>query len=41
MNNPARFCIGNAIEIQESIGLMKYKTDYSIDLEELAYEQGK
>jgi len=40
MNNPIGFCIGNAIEIQESIDLMKYKSNHSIDLEELVCEQG-
>jgi len=40
MNNPIGYCIGNAIEIQESIDLMKYKPDHSKDLEELVCEQG-
>lgn len=41
MNNPIGFCIGNAIEIHESLDLMKYKTGHSKDLEELVCEQGK
>ena len=41
MNNPIGFCIGNSIEIEESIDLMKYKPGHSIDLEELVCEQGK
>jgi len=41
MNNPIGYCIGNAIEIQESLDLMKYKFGHSIDLEELVCEQGK
>jgi pyrimidine-nucleoside phosphorylase len=41
MNNPIGFCIGNAIEIEESLDLMKYKPGHSIDLEELVCEQGK
>ena len=41
MNNPIGYCIGNAIEIQESIDLMKYKSGHSKDLEELVCEQGK
>ncbi|UJR09602.1 hypothetical protein I4U23_013837 [Adineta vaga] len=40
MNNPIGFCIGNAIEIRESIDLMKYKPGHSKDLEELVCEQG-
>ncbi|CAF0918204.1 unnamed protein product [Rotaria sp. Silwood1] len=40
MNNPIGYCIGNAIEIQESIDLMKYKSGHSNDLEELVCEQG-
>ncbi|CAF2385166.1 unnamed protein product [Rotaria sp. Silwood2] len=40
MNNPIGYCIGNAIEIQESIELMKYKSGHSNDLEELVCEQG-
>ncbi|CAF0957081.1 unnamed protein product [Adineta ricciae] len=40
MNNPIGFCIGNAIEIHESLDLMKYKTGHSKDLEELVCEQG-
>jgi pyrimidine-nucleoside phosphorylase len=41
MNNPIGFCIGNAIEIEESLDLMKYKSGHSIDLETLVCEQGK
>ena len=41
MNNPIGYCIGNAIEIQESLDLMKYKADRSIDLENLVCEQGE
>ncbi|CAF1543529.1 unnamed protein product [Rotaria sp. Silwood1] len=40
MNNPIGFCMGNAIEIEESLDLMKYKTNHSKDLEELVCEQG-
>lgn len=40
MNNPIGFCIGNAIEIEESLDLMKYKENHSKDLEELVCEQG-
>ncbi|CAF0903696.1 unnamed protein product [Adineta steineri] len=40
MNNPIGFSIGNAIEIQESIDLMKYKPGHSTDLEQLVCEQG-
>ena len=40
MNNPIGFCIGNAIEIQESLDLLKYKSGHSKDLEELVCEQG-
>lgn len=40
MNNPIGFCIGNAIEIQESLDLMKYLPGHSTDLEELICEQG-
>ncbi|CAF1170355.1 unnamed protein product [Rotaria magnacalcarata] len=40
MNNPIGFCIGNAIEIEESLDLMKYKVGHSKDLEELVCEQG-
>jgi pyrimidine-nucleoside phosphorylase len=40
MNNPIGFCIGNAIEIEESLDLMKYKPGHSKDLEELVCEQG-
>lgn len=40
MNNPIGFCIGNAIEIEESLDLMKYKPDHSKDLENLVCEQG-
>jgi len=40
MNNPIGFCIGNAIEIQESLELMKYQQGHSTDLEELVCEQG-
>jgi pyrimidine-nucleoside phosphorylase len=41
MNNPIGFCIGNAIEIEESLDLMKYSPGHSVDLEELVCEQGK
>jgi pyrimidine-nucleoside phosphorylase len=41
MNNPIGYCIGNAIEIEESLDLMKYKSGHSTDLEELVCEQGK
>jgi pyrimidine-nucleoside phosphorylase len=41
MNNPIGFCIGNAIEIQESLDLMKYKNNRSSDLENLTCEQGR
>jgi pyrimidine-nucleoside phosphorylase len=41
MNNPIGFCIGNAIEIEESLDLMKYKPGHSVDLETLVCEQGK
>lgn len=41
MNNPIGYCIGNAIEIQESLDLMKFKADRSIDLENLVCEQGE
>ncbi|CAF3321630.1 unnamed protein product [Rotaria socialis] len=40
MNNPIGYCIGNAIEIEESIDLMKYKPGHSKDLEDLVCEQG-
>ena len=40
MNNPIGYCIGNAIEIQESLDLMKYKPGHSVDLENLTCEQG-
>jgi len=40
MNNPIGFCIGNAIEIEESIDLMKYEENHSKDLEDLVCEQG-
>lgn len=40
MNNPIGFCMGNAIEIQESLDLMQYKEGHSKDLEELVCEQG-
>ncbi|CAF1062712.1 unnamed protein product [Adineta steineri] len=40
MNNPIGYCMGNAIEIQESLDLMKYKLGHSTDLEELICEQG-
>ena len=41
MNNPIGYCIGNALEIQESLDLMKYKPVHSADLENLICEQGK
>ena len=41
MNNPIGYCIGNAIEIQESLDLMKYKPGHSVDLENLTCEQGR
>ena len=41
MDNPIGYCIGNAIEIEESLDLMKYKPGHSNDLEELICEQGK
>lgn len=41
MNNPIGFAIGNAIEIEESLDLMKYKEGHSPDLENLTCEQGK
>jgi pyrimidine-nucleoside phosphorylase len=41
MNNPIGFCIGNAIEIEESIDLLQYKPGHSADLEGLVCEQGK
>ncbi|CAF1199690.1 unnamed protein product [Adineta ricciae] len=40
MNNPIGYCIGNALEIQESLDLMKYKQGHSADLEDLICEQG-
>ena len=40
MNNPIGFCMGNAIEIHESLDLLKYKNGHSKDLEELVCEQG-
>lgn len=40
MNNPIGFCMGNAIEIQESLDLLKYKSGHSKDLENLVCEQG-
>lgn len=40
MNNPIGYCIGNAIEIQESLDLMKYTSGHSKDLEDLVCEQG-
>lgn len=41
MNNPIGFCMGNTIEIEESLDLMKYKPGHSKDLEQLVCEQGK
>lgn len=41
MNNPIGYCMGNAIEIEESLDLMKYKAGHSKDLEELVCEQGE
>ena len=41
MSNPIGFAIGNAIEIEESLDLMKYKVGHSADLENLTCEQGK
>ena len=41
MNNPIGYCIGNAIEIEESLDLLKYQPGHSTDLEELVCEQGK
>ena len=41
MNNPIGYCLGNAIEIEESLDLMKYRPGHSIDLENLTCEQGK
>lgn len=40
MNNPIGYCMGNAIEILESLDLMKYKPGHSVDLEQLVVEQG-
>ena len=40
MNNPIGYCIGNAIEIQESLDLLKYAPGHSEDLETLICEQG-
>lgn len=41
MNNPIGYSIGNAIEIQESLDLLKYKAGHSKDLEDLVCEQGE
>ena len=41
MSNPIGYCSGNAIEIQESLDLLKYKPGHSADLENLICEQGK
>jgi thymidine phosphorylase len=41
MNNPIGYCIGNAIEIQESLDLLKYAPGHSADLENLICEQGQ
>ncbi|UJR36498.1 hypothetical protein I4U23_029219 [Adineta vaga] len=40
MNNPIGYCMGNAIEIQESLDLLKYTAGHSKDLEDLICEQG-
>lgn len=40
MSNPIGYCIGNAIEIQETLDLLKYKENHSKDLEDLVCEQG-
>lgn len=41
MNNPIGYTVGNAIEIEESLDIMKYKPGHSLDLENLVCEQGK
>ena len=41
MNNPIGYCIGNAIEIQESLDLLKYAPGHSADLENMICEQGQ